>query len=259
MNTWEAILLGIIQGATEFFPVSSSGHLELAQLFLGFKDLHKYVLFDLVCHLGTLCAILYLLYPTIVETLKTNRTRFYQICLATLPLFPLVFILKPIKALFNEPQFLGFGFLLTSLLLFAGIYAAQRQKRAGTWGGALTIGCVQAVAILPGVSRSGSTISAARLLGWQKDEAFTFSFLMAIPAILGGVCLEILQALRAPHQENASINTVQFFAAFITSFGVGYLALKLLKRLLDNDRWIYFAWYCLILGIATTYYFNFIG
>jgi undecaprenyl-diphosphatase len=261
MTTWEAIFLGLIQGLTEFLPVSSSGHLELSQYLLGFQNLHHYILFNLVCHLGTLGAIVYMLFPQIKQSLTTHRILFFQVIVGTLPLFPLVLILKPIKSVFDQPQYLGICFLFSALLLFVGVYYRFREQAdvKARWVDPLTIGLFQAVAILPGVSRSGTTISAARLLGWKKEESFTFSFLLAIPAILGGMTLELLQVFLTSSGESASIGFIPFIAGFLTSFLMGCLALRLLVRLLAQDKWIYFAWYCLFLGITITLYFNTFG
>lgn len=259
MTTWEAIVLGIIQGLTEFLPVSSSGHLELGQYILGFQDLHRYLLFNLICHLGTLLAICSVFFPQIKQSVTTHKTRFFQVMIGTLPLFPLVFLLKPIKAVFNQPNYLGLCFLFSAFLLFMGVsYRVRKQAPSSQnrWKDSLTIGFFQAIAILPGVSRSGATISAARLLGWQKEEALSFSFLLAIPAILGGTILEALQLFLAPDTLSFPVTFTQFVAGFLASFLVGRLALRLLIRLLAQDQWVYFAWYCLFLGIITTMYFN---
>jgi undecaprenyl-diphosphatase len=262
MTTWEAILLGFIQGITEFLPISSSGHLELSQYFLGFQDLDKYVLFNLVCHLGTLGSIFYIFYPQIKQSVTTDHKRFLQVVCGTLPLFPLVLILKPIKSVFDQPEYLGVCFLITAALLFASVLihvklSVQNERRR--WTDPLAIGLVQAVAILPGISRSGATISAARLLGWTKEEAIQFSFLLAIPAILGGTVLEVWQLIKSTTPTAASISFLPYAAAFLTSFIVGCLALKGLIRMVANDKWIYFAWYCLFLGLMTFLYFNVIG
>lgn len=260
METWEALLLGIIQGITEFLPVSSSGHLELGQYFLGFKNLDKYVLFNLICHLGTLCAIFCIFFNQIKTSLTTPKS-FWQVVLGTLPLFPLVFILKPIKSLFDQPQYLGFFFLISAGLIFCGSLVrfklSDSPKRV--WNDPLTIGIFQSIAILPGISRSGATISAAQLLGWDKEKAITFSFLLAIPAILGGTLLEIIQIIKAPIDSIASISMSQFAVGFLSSFIMGFFALKLLIQLTIKDKWIYFAWYCLAIGIFTLFYFNFIA
>lgn len=262
MTTLEAVILGFIQGLTEFFPVSSSAHLELGQLFLGLTNLHHYVLFNLICHLGTVLAILVVFRAQILALFYTERTRLYQIALGTLPLFPLILILKPIKAMFDQPQYLGFFFLITASLLYAGIrFGTQKIPELRVqhrWRDALIIGVFQAVAILPGVSRSGSTISGGRMLGWSQQEAIIFSFLLAIPAIFGGITLEIIQLVIGSKVTPATseMGWIQYGAGFLTAFGIGYLTLLYLMKLAAKDRFIYFVWYCLFLGMATIFYFN---
>jgi undecaprenyl-diphosphatase len=256
MTAWEALLLGLVQGVTEFLPVSSSGHLTLVQHLLGFENIQNYLLFDLICHLGTLLAIFAVFFSVIKESLLQSQ-RFWKVMIGTLPLFPLLLVLKPIKHVFDQPHYLGPGFLVSSCLLFASIYFRFPAITMGKWRGwsdPLTIGVFQSVAILPGISRSGATISAARLIGWEKERAIQFSFLLAIPTILGGAVLEGWNAWKNPPIE--TLEMFPFFVGFITSFFVGYLSLKLLIKMVVQDKWSYFAWYCLILGIATTLYFN---
>lgn len=261
MSIIEAIILGIIQGLTEFFPVSSSGHLELGQYLLGFTHLDQYVLFDLVCHLGTLCALVFVFAKQIRET-TTSYTRLAQIAIATLPLFPLVLFFKPIKELFDQPQYLGYCFLFTALLLQLGnslrLPVTQRNpNNTKKWGDALFIGIFQAIAIIPGISRSGATISAGRLLGWNTQEAATFSFLLAIPTILGGLVLEILHLSKTGFLNPSQVGLYQYALGFLFSMGVGYIALKGVMLLAAKNKFGYFVWYCLLLGIVTLVYFNF--
>lgn len=259
MTLLEAFFLGIVQGITEFLPVSSSGHLELIQYFLGFDNLHHYLFFGLICHLGTLGAILLIFSSQIKNAFINHRFLLVKLLLGTLPLFPLVLLIKPIKAIFDRPEYLGFCFLMTSALLFASLSIrfhlplALNQKR---WIDPLTIGTFQAFAILPGLSRSGATISAAQFLGWSKEEAFQFSFLLAIPAICGGTILELWQLWKQPTEILAKMQIEHYIIGFTTSFIVGYFSLRLLQKLMINNKWHYFAWYCLFLGLLTTWYFN---
>jgi len=259
VSTIEAIFLGIIQGLTEFLPISSSGHLTLFQNLLGFENLNQYIIFDLVCHLGTLCAIFLIFFSQIQKTMTTDRSRLLQVIVATLPLFPLVLILKQIKNVFDQPQYLGYCFLLSALLLYLGIRlgstSSQETLEKRKWKNPFIIGVFQAIAILPGVSRSGSTISIARILGYSPQEAVTFSFLLAIPAILGGITLETAQIVFKKHSLVAPLGWMQYTAGFFTSFGVGYFSLKLLMKLAVQNQFIYFVWYCLIIGIVTMIYF----
>lgn len=259
MTLLDAILLGIVQGLTEFLPVSSSGHLKLTQYFLGLENLDKYIVFDLVCHLGTLMAILLVFARSILDLFGRNMTRFWQVAIGTLPLFPIVLLMKPIKAAYADPSYLGFFFLLTSAILFLGSRfaksASETQLEQNKWKDALRIGMWQAVAILPGVSRSGSTISGARLLGWNAQDAIVFSFLLAIPAILGGTTLELLKLWQYP-EAAISLPISYYLSGFFVSFFVGLGSLDLLRRLAMQNKFYYFSLYCLLLGLATTYYFH---
>lgn len=275
MTALDAIFLGIIQGLTEFLPVSSSGHLLLAQHLLGMRDLDRYILFDLACHLGTLLAIVLVFFRNIRQVFEGNRIRLWQVIIGTLPLFPLVLLMKPIKAAYADPAYLGFFFMLTALILFIGIRFGKtlpetlQEKQAlvtpldkdmiksekHPWRDALAIGIWQAAAILPGVSRSGSTISGAKILGWDSREAVVFSFLLAIPAILGGTTLELFKLWQEP-ERTISLSISHYTIGFIISFAVGLFALQLLIKLTVQNKFYYFAWYCLILGFVTTYYFR---
>lgn len=259
MNLLDAILLGIVQGLTEFLPVSSSGHLKLTQYFLGIENLDKYIIFDLVCHLGTLMAILVVFSKAILELFSRNRTRLWQIAIAILPLFPLLILMKPIKAAYADPSYLGYFFLLTSAILYMGYRFGKTAPKAvletNKWKDALGIGLWQAVAILPGVSRSGSTISGARLRGWSIEDAMAFSFLLAIPTILGGTSLELFKFWQNP-ETAASLPTIYYLSGFFVSFLVGLGSLELLKHLAMQNKFHYFSLYCLFLGLATTYYFH---
>lgn len=263
MSTIEAIILGIIQGLTEFLPVSSSGHLQLGQHFLGLSNLNEYIIFDLICHLGTLLAIFFIFWKDILLNIK-SKTSLKRLFVAILPLFPLLLILKPIKSLFNELQYLGFFFLITAFLLFLGMRFSSQQApeklKNRKWRDPFIIGMFQACAILPGVSRSGATISSARLLGWNTHDAISFSFLLAIPTILGGTLLELITLFRKPNELSIpSISWEQYLAGFLTSLIVGYFALILLQKLAAKQKFMYFVWYCTILGIGTIIYFNFIN
>lgn len=249
MTLFEALILGILQGLTEFLPVSSSAHLELGQIFFGMKDLHQYILFDLICHLGTLFAIFFILFPSIKEALFNPQT-LKMITWGTLPLFPLIFLLKPIESIFNSPSYLGWFFLVTALLLLLGEKYGQTKQSPMRWQDSLLIGMFQAVAIIPGISRSGATISAARMVGWERQKAVIFSFLLAIPAILGGVAIKFIQLIKNNSLNAAPVSIETYFVAFLSSFLVGCLALHLLLKIVLTDKLQFFAWYCLLLGFT---------
>jgi undecaprenyl-diphosphatase len=259
VSTIEAIILGIVQGITEFLPVSSSGHLKLFQVLLNLENLNSYIIFDLVCHLGTLLAIFIMFRKEIKLSFTSNKTKFLQVVLGTLPLFPLLLIMKPIKAIFNDPQYLGYCFMLTGLILYIGIKLQNCKAPAllekHRFRDPLVIGLFQSAAILPGISRSGSTITAARILGWSAEDAISFSFLLAIPAILGGTLIELMQLfIKGDPESLPNVSIENYFFALTTSFICGYFALFLLKKLASKQKFMYFVWYCLILGILTTLY-----
>lgn len=259
MSSFEAIILGIIQALTEFLPVSSSGHLKLAQHILGFQNLDHMIPFDLVCHMGTLMAILIVLKDQVITLFSGKPQKLLQIVIGTLPLFPTLLILKKIESLYDNVELLGFFFLITALLLWLGIkfgFDKSLEDRQKHWiRDPLLIGVFQTLALLPGVSRSGSTISAARLLGWKKEDALHFSFLLAIPAILGGTALKTLQLFSGSGTEIHSLSWEAYLLGFLTSFIFGIIALKILIRVVAKQKLMYFVWYCLILGLGSLIYF----
>lgn len=256
MSTLQAIILGVIQGITEFLPVSSSGHLMLGQYFLGLKHLDRYIGFNLICHLGTLLAVLAVFGFRIYGLIKSDPKKILMVIVGTLPLVPLVLLLKPLKAIFDKPQYLGFFFLLTALMLYGGMHwRFPRVKIKKGYGDALGIGMFQAMAVLPGVSRSGSTISAAKMLGWNPQEAIFFSLLLAIPAISGASFIEMLQ-LYISRDVVLHVSTMEYLYGFIFSFLSGLAALLLLVRLVIQNKLSAFIWYCSILGVSTLIYFN---
>lgn len=259
MTLFDAIVLGVVQGITEFFPVSSSGHLQIVQHFLGLQHLERYILFDLACHLGTLLAIFCVFFQPLKNVILHDTQRQKQIALAILPLFPLVLVLKPIKALYADPSYLGFFFLITSAILFLGSWfgaqAIKAKENASLLKHAFVIGLWQAAAIFPGLSRSGATISGARMLGWTPEDSVLFSFMIAIPTVLGGTVLEVYRFWTHP-EEYASLSLNHYAIGFLFSFLLGYIALKILIQLVNQYRLTFFAWYCLFLGLATSAYFH---
>lgn len=256
MTYFQAILLGIIQGLTEFLPVSSSGHLVLLQNLFGMKDLEQYVLFDLVVHLGTLFAIFLVYSREISNMLTTDRKTLTQVIIGTAPLFLFVFFIKPIKALFNEPNLLGWFFLTTAVLLIGGKYI-RLQFRTSPRRDAFFVGLFQGLALIPGISRSGSTISGARMLGWHINDAVTFSFLLLIPAILGGTILESAKILKSTEAVSPNgLDSFHYILGFSIAALSGYLSLRVLIHLAFREKLHYFAWYCALLGVFCLYYFN---
>lgn len=240
MRLLEALILGIVQGVTEFFPISSSAHLQLARKFLGVGE--PPVLFDLACHLGTLFALLVFFRKEIV-TFARKRSSLIPIAIALLPLFPAYFLLKPLRDAASDPHLLGYFLLATGGILALGRKAKERapKKRDSLW-----IGSAQALALLPGISRSGSTIAAARLLGWQLKDAVRFSFLLSIPAVAGGMFLEGMKVFKKGVPTDLLLPCL---IGTVTAFGVGQGVVGLAMKWLNGGKLPIFSFYCLGLGL----------
>jgi len=186
MTLINAIILGIIQGLTEFFPISSSAHLQLAKTALGISE--NLVFFDLACHLGTLAALSWFLKKDIRALFSTERSKIRLYFLALLPLIPAYFLLGPLRDFASKPHFLGIFLIGTALILFLGQRLRLSRIKNNILRAVLIIGAMQSTALFPGISRSASTISCAQILGWNPKNAVRFSFLLSIPTILGGGC-----------------------------------------------------------------------
>jgi undecaprenyl-diphosphatase len=265
-----AFFLGLLQGITEFLPVSSSGHLVLAQHFLNFRE--QSLLFDVWLHFGTLLAILVVLYRPVLRLLDgiwkwvtsdplhpfrlmnrpegQNTYLLWVVLVATIPTAVIGFTFKDtFEHLFEgNLVLLGMAFLFTALLLFMTRFRKGDKAVRGihiTYLQAFSVGIIQGIAIIPGVSRSGSTIALALLLGLSRKEAGEFSFLIVIPAILGAMLLETLHstaALRDPHFLGPA------FMGMLVAFGVGILTLKALLHIVNRGSLYRFSYYCLCLG-----------
>ena len=171
-----------------------------------------------------------------------------MVVIATLPLFPLVFAIKTVKDVYDKPHLLGYFFLLTSLILFCGEYFS-RKRSVGTKTSALLIGLAQGLALLPGISRSGSTIAMARFLGWERVKAAKFSFLLAIPTILGGITLESAKIILGKEQA-PNLPFFIYIVGFVISFAVGSFMLKGVLILFKRVSLKPFALYCAVVGIV---------
>jgi len=262
MNIASAVLLGVIQGLTEFLPVSSSGHLVLFQKIFGIEE--PALLFDTMLHVGTLAAVFVVLWPDIWAILrKLNQPLTAYLIIATIPavIFALVFR-KPLEEAFKTGQFLGLSFLLTSALLIIAELLSKRAahsnlKKAGemNWLDALVIGILQAIAIIPGVSRSGATLSGALSRRLERDFAARFSFLLSIPAILGAAVFQLKDLIKGGEASanaqalSGGIGTAAIIAGTLSAAIVGFFAVRLmLKTVRERSLWG-FAIYTGILGV----------
>lgn len=248
--------MGLLQGLTEFLPISSSAHLKLAKLLLGIEDRESLVLFDLICHLGTLSALVLFLYKDFVRLFKEERKKLGLLLLGTLPLFPFYFLLKPVRDWASQAPLLGPFLILTSAILFVGSFLRIQNARPSyrrEMRDALFIGTMQAAALIPGISRSASTISCAQVLGWEAKEAVRFSFLLSVPTILGGNCVELLKLVKSPGAFPLSFHVCAI--GFLTACSIGFLVIRFAIRFLEKGDLRPFAWYCLVFGIFTTLFF----
>lgn len=250
MSFIQALILGIIQGITEFFPVSSSAHLNLGRRFMGISSQEDFIYFDLCCHAGTLLALLIYLKSDVWSTLK-NIKMIALIALALTPLVPAYFFLKPLRTTLSDPSYLGYFLFITAFILFL---ASKKQSTSGEfsrpkWKSVLCIGLVQTMALFPGISRSGSTIAAARLLGWDWNSAARFSFLLAIPTILGGQLLETMKLIGKDVHLLSTLPVSCYLGGFITSFGMGLLGVRFVFWVYKTGNVRPFAWYCVGIGI----------
>ena len=249
MTTIQAIILGAIQGLTEFLPISSSGHLVLGQAILNINQPGNE--FEIIVHLGTLFSVIVVFFEdirTLLFSLNTKKTQNFIMLLVigTLPAIIVGFGFKEFfEEFFESLLSVAFALVFTGLILMSS-YFIKRQDKKHSLVSAILIGCSQAIAIIPGISRSGMTISTALFLGLSSKEAARFSFLLAIPAISGAGLLTALEIGGAfPIPLNVAI------AGFISSFIIGILALKWLLGWLEQGKFYYFGIYCLVIGITT--------
>lgn len=253
MDWFQITVLAIVQGVAEFLPISSSGHLVilnalLAQTGLGVQTDVTDV--NIILHAGTLGSILIFYFRRVLRLLGEDRRVVGLLAVGTVPA---VIVGLTIKIFFEHvielPIVAGCMLPVTGLMLLwvAGKDDGKIDYARLTYKGALVIGCFQAFAILPGISRSGATIVGGLLLGMKRQEAATFSFLLAIPAILGATTLEMRELLSA-HTVTTPISLL--FAGALLSCLVGLLALWWLIRLVDRGRLYWFAWWCIPLGIV---------
>ena len=264
MNEWLYVtLLGIIQGLTEFLPVSSSGHLTLLNALFGFRDTDILSLV-VVMHAGSLVAIISVYLRELLKFLKPGRLRLLgMLILATIPAGVLGVAAHHFKwdeRFFGNLLCLGLSFLITGTVLrLTGCRKLTSASDGGqetelaniSWRQALIIGLAQAVAIAPGISRSGSTISAGVLCGVKREAAATFSFLMAIPVIGGAVLIKLLGALK-DGESGVGVPWGVLVLGFAVSAAVSVGALLFLIRLVRRGKLYYFSWYMLALGAAVT-------
>ncbi len=256
--TWlEALVLGVIQGLTEFLPVSSSGHLQIFSALFGVQG-EENLTFAVAVHAATVCSTIVVLRKEIWDLLQGlfrfawNEETMYiaKIVLSMIPVAIVgVFFKDQVEALFGSGLLVvGVSLLLTACLLAFAYYARPRTKTTISFRDAFVIGIAQACAVLPGLSRSGSTIATGILLGNNKEKVAKFSFLMVLVPILGEAFLDLLKGDFTQGESGISMLslTVGFLAAFIS----GFLACSWMLNLVKKGKLIWFAIYCLVVGLG---------
>lgn len=257
MNIFESLILGVIQGITEFLPVSSSGHLVICQQLLGLKQ--PELLFDILIHLGTLVATALIFYKEIFKMLTSLRA-ILLIGIASIPAAIAGFMfLDAIEKSFGSMRIAAIGLLITSVWLWITRFVRQKPIELDgflfsdmTFPKAFLIGIAQSIALVPGISRSGSTIATALLLRVPRRDAVAFSFLLSIPAVAGAATLTLL---KTPHLDIGQLPL--FITGALTSCLIGIGALLFLIRWVQQGNLFKFSYYCLLLGsgaLALSYY-----
>ncbi|MFQ5952134.1 MAG: undecaprenyl-diphosphate phosphatase [Candidatus Omnitrophota bacterium] len=250
MTITEALIAGVVQGLTEFLPVSSSGHLVLVHRFFGLSEAS--IFFDICLHVGTLAAVVLYFRKDILSLVRERRADWLlYIAIGTVPaVIAALFFEKHISLVFLSPRKVAPMFIVTALVLFAG-QISQLKKAQDAKGPtvlrSIIVGISQAFALLPGISRSGMTVSTGRLGGMNAENAFRFSFLLSIPAILGALAYK---ALKIDLGSVVLSNIGGYVSGMMIAFIVGLASLALLWRVIKTRRLFIFGIYCLLLGIS---------
>lgn len=256
MEVFESIVLGAVQGLTEFLPVSSSGHLQLAKELLG-VELEENLTFDVVLHAATVLSTIVVLWSDIAglfiglftRGMNDEKSYIVKLIISMIPIGIVGFMFKDkIDAILASNYVMvvvGAMLLLTAVLLAFAYYAKPRQRDAISYRDAFIIGVAQAVAAMPGLSRSGSTIATGLLLGNRKEVVATFSFLMVLAPIMGETLLNVLDGGLVI----SGVSTAALVAGFVSAFVVGCLACRFMIDIVKRGKLIWFAVYCAVVGV----------
>lgn len=270
MEWFDALILGIVQGLAEYLPVSSSGHLEIFREILGIDiPSDKILQFDIILHAATVCSTIVVLWPMFKKLLVSffsfkRDAEYYmvwKIVLSCVPIAIVGFFLKDYVEEFFGGSLLLVGICLlvtAALLAFAhftdrapsGAMISPEKGRDITWSDAFIIGCAQAVAVLPGLSRSGTTIATGIMIGDKRSKVAYFSFLMVIIPILGEALLDLKELVVTPSQQgDTSVGVAALLIGFFSSFIVGCCACKWMINLVKRGKLVWFSIYCIVMGV----------
>ena len=247
MSILKALLSGILQGLTEFLPVSSSGHLALLHRYFGFQE--PPLLFDIFLHIGTLLAVIIFFWRDILSVFKKKQRWIGLIIIGCIPTAIIGFLFYgTLKDLFGNLRGVGAMLIITGLWLWIPYLPLFKKKQSGLrLPQALLVGLAQSIAIAPGISRSGATISTGLILGLEKETAVRFSFLLSIPAILGALAFE---SIKSPGGAiSGATGVLPLLTGMLAALIVGIFSIKLLLAVVKRGRLYYFSPYCIILGI----------
>lgn len=264
MDVFEALILGLIQGLTEYLPVSSSGHLAIGAALFGING-EENLTFTIAVHVATVLSTLVILWKEINWIFKglfkfqmNDETRYViNIIISMIPIGIVgLFFKDKVEEIFGSGLLVvGCMLLVTAMLLAFSYYAKPRQRDKITPRDSFIIGLAQALAVMPGLSRSGSTIATGLLLGNNKSSLAQFSFLMVIPPILGEALLDILKAMKGGAEAAVgNISLVSLAVGFIAAFVAGCFACKWMINIVKRGKLVYFAIYCAIVGACTIFF-----
>ena len=263
MSWLEAFILGMIQGLTEYLPVSSSGHLAIGSALFGIQG-DDNLTFSIVVHVATVLSTLVILWKEVDWIFRglfkfqmNDETKYViNILISMIPIGIVgLFFKDKVEEVFGSGLFIvGLMLLITAALLAFSYYAKPRTKEHISMKDAFIIGLAQACAVLPGLSRSGSTIATGLLLGDKKEKLAQFSFLMVIPPILGEALLDGMKIVKGAAEANADVSLVALIVGFLSAFVFGCIACKWMIDIVKKGKLIYFTIYCAFVGIAALLY-----
>lgn len=259
MDWLQALILGLIQGLTEYLPVSSSGHLAIGSYLFGING-EDNLAFTIVVHVATVLSTFVILWSEIDWVFRglfkfkmNDETKYFlNIVVSMIPIGIVgVFFKDTVEEIFGSGLLIvGCMLLLTALLLTFSYFAKPRVKENISWKDALIIGLAQACAVMPGLSRSGSTIATGLMLGNKKEKMAQFSFLMVIPPILGEALLDVIKMAKG-HNPFGDVSTIALVVGFVAAFVSGCMACKWMINIVKKGKLIYFGIYCAIAGAVT--------
>ena len=260
MSWLEAFILGMIHGLTEYFPFSSSGHLAIGSALFGIQG-EDNLTFTIVVHIATVLSTLFILYKEVDWIFRglfkfqmNDETKYViNILISMIPIGIVgLFFKDKVEEIFGSGLFIvGIMLLITAALLAFSYYAKPRTKEHISMKDAFIIGLAQACAVLPGLSRSGSTIATGLLLGNKKERLAQFSFLMVIPPILGEALLDGMKIVKGASEASSDVSLMALVVGFLSAFVFGCLACKWMINIVKKGKLLYFAVYCALVGLAT--------